>query len=101
MWLLFYFMQEWDLEITWSNPEELWRQKRLLILSDLLAYRLPMRLLHKIKRLHDHKGMLNVHCTPLLKTELDDIGQVVEQLWEHAFCEGKYIINLPSNDKNY
>lgn len=60
-----------------------------------------MRLLYKISKLHDHKGTLNVHCTPLLKTELDHIGEVVQQLWEHAFCEGKYIINLPNDDKNH
>ena len=94
-------MTEWNIEITWSNQDENWRKDRLTILTSLLHYRLPPRLLHKIIRIHDQKGTLNVHCTPLLKSQLDDIGQVVQQLWEHAFCEGKYIINLPSNDTNY
>jgi hypothetical protein len=89
------------IEITWSNAEETWRKERLEILKQLLHYRLPLMLLFKITRLHDQKGTLNVHCTPLLKSELDDIGSVVQQLWEHAFVEGKYIINLPTNDTNH
>ena len=101
MWLLFYVMAKNIIEITWSNTEETWRKERLEILKQLLHYRLPLMLLFKITRLHDQKGTLNVHCTPLLKNELDDIGQVVQQLWEHAFCEGKYIINLPNDDTNY
>lgn len=94
-------MERFYIQISWANSEETWRKERLDLLSALLHYRLPMRLLYKISKLHDQKGTLNVHCTPLLKSELDDIGEVVKQLWEHAFCEGKYIINLPNDDKNY
>jgi len=83
------------MEITYTNTDETWRENRIQKIVDATIEFKP-DVATKIKRLHDHKGTLEVHW---LINNPDEYIVFIDQLWsaqnecstEHYKPDGKPI----------